>query len=95
MKYKVSCDSLLLEKSLKIFLKKYLSEDGILITDRNEKNAILIGTDIKKPFTKSQLLLTLSNMDSLKFEKESLEEKIEKLTSKFVKDLLDTIKEYK
>ena len=94
MKYKISCNSILLEKSLKNFLKEYLSDDGILITDRNEKNAIIIGKDIQKPFTKSQLLLTLSNINLKKFDEkksESLEEKIEKLTSQFVKDLLKII----
>jgi hypothetical protein len=98
MKYKISCDSLLLEKALKNFLKDYLSEDGIVITDRNEKNSIVIGKHIKKPFTKSQLLLTLSNLDSIKFQKEPqqpLEVKIEKLTQKFVKELIDIIKENK
>ncbi len=95
MKYKILCDSILLEKSLKNFLKEHLSPDGILITDKDEKNAIVIGRDIKKPFTKSQLLLALSNIGDIEFKEKSLEEKLEELTSKFVQDLLKTIKEYK
>ena len=95
MEYKILCDSILLEKSLKNFLKEHLSPDGILITDKDEKNAIVIGRDIKKPFTKSQLLLTLSNIGDIEFKEKSLEEKLEELTSKFVQDLLKTIKEYK
>ena len=60
MKYKIECKSLLLQKALEEFLKEYLSDDGVVISD--EKGDIIIGKDIKKPFSKSQLLLQLERI---------------------------------
>ena len=60
MRYKIECKSLLLQKALEEFLKDYLSDDGFVISD--EKGDIIIGKDIKKPFSKSQLLLQLERV---------------------------------
>ena len=60
MKYKIECKSLLLQKALEEFLKDYLSDDGIIISDEN--GDIIIGKDIKKPFSKSQLLFQLEKI---------------------------------
>ena len=61
MKYKVECKSLLLQKALENFLDGYLDEDGLVISDY--EGDIIIGKDIKKPFTKSQLLIQLENLE--------------------------------
>jgi len=75
LKYKVSCKSLLLQKALENFLKEYLDEDGLVISDYD--GDIIIGEDIKKPFTKSQLLLQLEKLKkpsiSNDLQKENLE----------------------
>lgn len=60
MKFRVECKSLLLQKALEEFLKEYISEDGLIVSDEN--GDIIIGKDIKKPFSKSQLLLQLENI---------------------------------
>jgi hypothetical protein len=49
-----------LQKALEEFLKEYISEDGLIVSDEN--GDIIIGKDIKKPFSKSQLLLQLENI---------------------------------
>ena len=60
MRYKIDCKSLLLQKALEIFLEPYLDNEGLVISDY--KGDIIIGKDIKKPFSKSQLLLQLENL---------------------------------
>ncbi|MCW8837799.1 MAG: hypothetical protein OQK11_03765 [Thiovulaceae bacterium] len=71
MRIAVECKSPLLQKSLEMFLKKYLSSTkhcDILIRDEeclgNDK-CFFIGTktgaDLIKPFSKSQLILALEN----------------------------------
>jgi len=82
LKYKIECKSLLLQKALEQFLKEYLDEDGIIISD--EKGDIIIGKDIKKPFSKSQLLIQLESLnqkhkikESIKDDFESKEDKLE------------------
>jgi histone H3/H4 len=60
LKFRVECKSLLLQKALEEFLKEYISEDGLIVSDEN--GDIIIGKDIKKPFSKSQLLLQLENI---------------------------------
>jgi len=64
LKYKISCKSLLLQKALESFLEQFLDEDGDVISD--EKGDILIGKDIKKPFSKSTLLIQLENIENRK-----------------------------
>jgi len=91
MKVKIDCDSPLLEHSLKYFLKDYLSDNGIVITDNPQKDGLLIGKDIIKPFTKTTLLLQLEKHIPAK---ESFEEKLDKLIDDFAKKLKNLIKEY-
>ena len=62
MRYKISCKSLLLQKALEEFLKDYLDQFGKVISD--EKGDIIIGKDIKKPFSKSSLLIQLENLQN-------------------------------
>lgn len=69
MKVAVSCKSPLLQKSLELFLDKYLSIESrceIIIRDEeciNDARCFYIGSgddaDLKKPFSKSQLILAL------------------------------------
>ena len=92
MRLKVECDSPLLQKALEYFLKEFLDENGIIITDNPEKNGILIGKDIIKPFSKSSLLLQLEKIVDSK--PATFEEEFEKLFDKFKQDLKKLIKEY-
>ncbi|WP_457561027.1 hypothetical protein [Caminibacter sp.] len=91
MKLKIDCDSPLLQKTLEYFLKDYLDETGVIITDNPEKNGIVIGKDIIKPFNKSTLLLQLEKLIDTK---PSFEEEFDKLFDKFKNDLKNLIKEY-
>jgi len=78
LKFRIDCKSLLLQKALEEFLKDYLSDDGLVIGD--EEGDIIIGKDIKKPFSHSQLLLQLEKIWQKKFnikEIDSLEERLE------------------
>ncbi len=69
MKISVECKSPLLQKSLELFLDKYLTTSSrcdIIIRDEaclNDKRCFFIGTDesadLLKPFSKSQLILAL------------------------------------
>jgi len=69
MKIAVACQSLLLQKSLEIFLVKYLSsakQCDILVRDKeclNDERCFYIASspdaDLQKPFSKSQLILEL------------------------------------
>ncbi|MEN4046952.1 MULTISPECIES: hypothetical protein [Sulfurimonas] len=69
MKVAVECQSPLLQKSLELFLAKYLSsskKSDIIIRDEeclNESRCFYIstkeGADLLKPFSKSQLILAL------------------------------------
>ena len=79
MKVAVKCESPLLQKSLELFLGRYLSpykNCDVVITDQKiefEKKRIYISTDedadLKKPFSKSQLILKLEKL--FKGQKES------------------------
>lgn len=69
MKVAVQCTSPLLQKSLELFLEKYLSSvvrADIIVTDERpleDEKYFYIATDasadLKKPFSKSQLILAL------------------------------------
>ena len=85
MKYKVNCKSLLLQKALEEFLKEYISEDGLVISDY--EGDIIIDKDIKKPFSKSQLLIQLEALNQKKQIKNSMEEKLE-IDMKIFDDLM-------
>jgi len=94
VKLKVECNSKLLEYSLKYYLKDFLDEDGILITDAPEKEGIIIGKDIKKPFSKISLFLQLEKLVNIKPDKKNLEEKIDEILNKCKIEIMKTIKEY-
>ena len=91
MKVKIECDSPLLQKSLEYFLKDYLDENGIIITDNPEKEGIIIGKDIVKPFSKTTLLLQLEKLIK---HKPSFEEEFDKLFDEFKEKLKTLIKDY-
>ena len=65
MRFQIRCKSLLLQKALEEFLKEYISDEGLVISDEN--GDIIIGKDIKKPFSKSQLLLQLEKIWQKKY----------------------------
>ena len=98
MKYKISCKSLLLQKALEEFLKDYLSDDGVVISD--EKGDIIIGKEIKKPFSKSQLLLQLEKLELQKnpvksgIDISNFDEKLDKLIDEFSEKLKNLIKDH-
>jgi hypothetical protein len=92
MKVKVDCKSPLLQKTLEYYLKNYLDENGVLITDDFEKNGIIIGKDIIKPFTKTTLLLQLEKLINVK--KSSFEEELDRLCEDFKEKLKKLIKDY-
>ena len=95
MKIKVECNSPLLQYTLEYFLKDYLNKNGILITDNLERDGIIIGKDIKKPFTKTSLLLQLEKILSIKeIKNESFEEKLEHILNECKDKIQNLIKEY-
>jgi len=97
VKYKIVCSSPLLQYTLEYFLKEYLSNDGIIITDNKNIEGILIGKDIKKPFTKASLILQLEKISFTKSniseQNRTFEEKLENLIDQFKQDLINLIKE--
>ena len=115
MKIALRCHSILIEKSLKKFLKNFLVPEHqaqIIVSDHpiHTKLPVLrIGTDseadLKKPFSKSQLMIRLEdklhnhkNREALQAfaieEDSSLDEKIEEITRSFVRELTSLIKEH-
>ena len=92
MKVKIECKSPLLQKSLEYFLKDYIDENGILITDDFEKDGIIIGKDIKKPFTKTSLVLQLQK--KLAPTTKTFESEFEEIFDEFKEKLLKLIKDY-
>jgi hypothetical protein len=82
MKVAIECQSPLLQKSLEIFLQNYVSsskKSDIVIRDEacigDEKRCFYISSssdaDLKKPFSKSQLILALERRYKELYEKES------------------------
>ncbi len=94
MKLRINCDSPLLQESLEIFLKDYISEEGIIISDNPEKGTIIIGNDIKKPFTKTSLLIQLEQILNIKSQRPSFEEALDSLIDDFTQNLKKLIKDY-
>jgi hypothetical protein len=92
VKFRIDCKSPLLQYSLTYFLKDYLAEDGILITDDPKKEGILIGRDITKPFSKKSLILELKQINIPT--QISLDKKIDLLFEKCKKELIELLKEY-
>jgi len=96
MKLQINCDSPLLQETLEIFLKDFLDKNGIVISDNPEKGEIIIGRDIKKPFTKTSLMLQIEkyfNIHKLKPQK-SFEEKLDEIFENFKNEIKNLIKEY-
>ena len=91
MKFQIKCKSLLLQKALEEFLKDYISDEGLVISD--EKGDIIIGKDIKKPFSKEQLLNQLKEIYYIKSNSKSFEEKLDSLIDEFSYKLKLLIKE--
>jgi len=91
MKVKINCDSPLLQKTLERFLRDYLDERGVVITDNPEKEGIVIGRDIVKPFTKTTLLLQLEKLIQTK---PSFDEEFDKIFDEFKTKLKKLIKDY-
>ena len=91
MKVKIECDSPLLQKSLEYFLKDFIDQNGVLITDNPQKDGIIIGKDIKKPFTKTSLILQLQNKTLP--QSNSFEEEFNKIFDEFKEKLLHLIKD--
>jgi hypothetical protein len=92
MQYKIVCKSPLLQYTLEYFLKDNLSNNGIIITDNSEIDGILIGRDIKKPFSKTTLYMQLEKKQPA-FET-TLEEKLNIAFEKFKQELIEILKEY-
>jgi hypothetical protein len=95
LKIKVECNSPLLQYTLEYFLKDFLDDNGVVITDNPEKKALIIGKDIKKPFTKTSLLLQLEKILNIKnIKTKSFEEELDTLLENFKNDLIKLIKEH-
>jgi hypothetical protein len=93
MGYRIICQSQLLQHTLEYFLKDHIDrENGVIITDNPEINGILIGKDIKKPFSKTTLFMQLEKQ--LPVQETTLEEKIDAAFAKFKKELIEILKEH-
>jgi len=94
MKFKIDCDSPLLQESLENFLKNYLDENGIIISDNEKRGQIIIGKEIKKPFTKASLILQLEKILNQKLENKTFEERLDEIIENFKNEIKNLIKEY-
>jgi len=92
MQYKIVCKSPLLQYALEYFLKDNLTNNGIIITDNSEIDGILIGRDIKKPFSKTTLYIQLEKKQPAC--ETTLEEKLNIAFEKFKQELIEILKEY-
>ncbi len=90
MKLHVKCKSILLQKSLSLFLKPYLTSSkhcDFFISDQyfeSEKPLFLIGKDIKKPFNKNELLNSI-NKFATKINVQQKNQKPKKSEKSFIK----------
>jgi len=117
MKVAVHCHSKLLQKSLEKFLSTMIvsiETADIIVSDRpiqSEKPILYIGTnedaDLKKPFSRSQLMIKLEEklaqnstqtaMEAMVDEEEpslGLEEKIAEIMKRYTQEVIETVKEY-
>ncbi len=92
MEVRIKCDSPLLQESLEIYLKEFISKNGQIISDNPQKGDIIIGKDIKKPFTKTSLLIQLEKIFNLP--KKDFETKLDELIDDFAQKLKSLIKEH-
>ena len=97
LKVCVLCDSVLLEVALKKFLKNYITtykECDIVLSDKKinvKKTLLIVGQKnayIKKPFTRSSLILKLEKFERGRLNKSSLEKKIEIAALNFAKEII-------
>ncbi len=93
MKIKINCDSPLLQETLEIFLRAYIDKKGTVISDNPQKGEIIIGKDIKKPFTKTSLLIQLEKILKISDEK-TFDDLLDELIEEFTKNLKKLIKDY-
>lgn len=120
MRVAVECQSPLLQKSLELFLSKYLSTSkkcDIVVRDEeclNDERCFYISyedkADLKKPFSKSQLILALEDRyralnkdtetkESIVTTEESmefsiLEKRIELLTKEYQENIIRAVKAF-
>jgi len=104
MKIAVECHSPLLQKSLELFLEKYItlqSRANIVVSDRKNREDdryFYIGTDseadLMKPFSKAQLILALEKRyESLNISQQSSELEAEESLSSVAENMDFTILE--
>jgi len=118
MKVAVQCQSPLLQKSLELFLERHLcsiNKCDIVIRDEaclNDERCFFIGSsesaDLKKPFSKSQLILALEKRYPTMLEESEnssvvasqamdfaiLEQRIAALTQEYQANILRTVKAF-
>ena len=119
MKVAVECESPLLQKSLEMFLANYLSskkKSDLVVRDTkclNDDKCFYISSDddsdLKKPFSKSQLILALENRYKKLYQPDSakevqtidkeldfsiLEKRIESLTYEYQQNILRVVKAF-
>jgi len=106
MKIAIECQSPLLQKSLELFLAKYLSvakKSDIVIRDipcQEDEKCFFISSDaaadLKKPFSKSQLILALEQRYNKRQKKDfsSLEKQIQQLTTEYQNNILEAVKTF-
>lgn len=95
MKIKIQCKSLLLERALKMFLKKHIVNNNydILISDyqANSTKLFLINDSkeahLKKPFSKKDLILALNNFEKNK--ELNIENEMRKLLEEYTHKLTE------
>jgi len=92
MEIRIDCDSPLLQETLEIYLKEFISKNGQIISDNPQKGDIIIGKDIKKPFTKTSLLIQLEKI--LNLPKKDFESELDLLIEDFAQKLKNLIKEH-
>lgn len=91
LKISIMCDSLLLQNSLEIFLRDYLSsykQCEMVLSDKKRdinKPVVIINSskdaDIKIPFSKSSLLMDLQNIYQKKCNKENFKNDVSQKNS--------------
>ena len=110
MKIAVECHSPLLQKSLEIFLAKYLcasKQCDIVVRDEicmNDPRCFYISSnkdaDLLKPFSKSQLIIELEKKYKSMYTKDEpmdfhiLEKRIETLTQEYQENILRAVKTF-
>jgi len=93
----LKCRSLLLKKALEIFFNNNLAEYkncDVVISDhtvKTKKPIIIIGKDIKKPFSKKTIQNKIREILKDKY-KNNVEEQIEKATKEFATKLFEILK---